>query len=100
MPTRAKSLFCAQSQTWQPLMLPLLSKMLPTIHYRGLVHQPSSIKFLESRVSGPTREQATSSSSGQQPGATPKFGRYVPLEQGFLRFRKNEPHFIDHLTCF
>src|ERR1700733_9969427 len=48
MPPRAKSLFCAQSQTWQPLMLPLLSKMLPTIHYRGLVHQPSSIKFLES----------------------------------------------------
>jgi site-specific recombinase XerD len=47
MPTRAKSHFCAQSQTWQPLTLPLLSKMVPTIHYRELVHQPSSIKFLE-----------------------------------------------------
>ena len=33
----------------QPLMLPLLSKILPTIQYDRLVPQPSRIKFLESQ---------------------------------------------------
>jgi hypothetical protein len=50
MPTRAKSLSCAQSQTRQPLILLLLSKIPPTIQYDGIVPQPSRIKFLESSI--------------------------------------------------